>query len=405
MSQIIVIAAIPLVSRLFPPDAFGVLSLYQSFIQFWLMVLTFRYEGSLLIAKSHDELSDLFWLTQTTNIVMALLAVPVLFILINTQTLGFEILPEWSPFIASMTLVGLGFFTIYRSWLLRINAFNAISKATVVRSVANVLAKITTGLANLGAAGLILSELVGAWFSIAPLRNKVNTLAKPKGLDQIKFKDVLDVCTRYKHFALFESPSMVINQLALLLPIPLIAATYGAGAAGIFGMARMIFGIPSRQIGNAVADVYQTKLSSFVRNHQFERGLKLLFKYSFLLALAGVVPFLAAVYLAPIAIPYLLGEEWRQVGVVVKIMAPWMYLALIVSAMSRTISVIEKQSWKLLYDVSALVAVLIVHFYAINNGSSFFIYIKYLSYTLAFTYCLYYSLIVTLLNKSNTHSG
>jgi O-antigen/teichoic acid export membrane protein len=78
-------------------------------------------------------------------------------------------------------------------------------------------------------------------------------------------------------------------------------------------------------------------------------------------------PLTLAIFLAPPLTPLIFGTEWKEMGVIVAHMAPWMFMALVVSSMSRALSVLQKQKWKFIYDTPALGIVFLVYFLAKKN--------------------------------------
>lgn len=392
MAQAITAASMPIITRLYTPEVIGVFSVYLSFFNFWLNLLAWRYENALLITEDEEESHHVFRLGVLLTTFTAALAIPAMGVLHSTGTLGFDVLPIWTPLIAFISLLGYGFFMLYRAWLLRLREARVISLSALARSGANLTARILTGISSLGIYGLLFAEVCGSWAALSAVRNKTKKLLQAKSPKWSWYK-VTKAAKRYRKYAQYEMPSVVVDQLAIALPVPVIATLYGAQAAGWFGLARLLYAIPNGQIGKAVGDVFQMELGYCVRDGNYIRGEKLFYKFSLGLLFVGVFLLILALYAAPLLVPYIFGEEWREMGEIVAHMAPWMFMALLVSSMSRALSVLQKQQWKLLYDISALLVVVLIYFLSKYYQLELMDFMRYLSFGMALTYVLYFFII------------
>lgn len=399
LAQIITAVSMPIVTRLYSPEMIGVISIYLSFFNFWLTLLTWRYESAILVTENEEESHHVFRLGAVLALFTAFLAIPILAGLQYSGILGFDVLPIWAPLVAFLSLLGFGWFMLYRSWLLRLRDVRIISISAVARSGANAGMRVLAGGVGLGIHGLFFAEIIGSWSALAAVRSKTKKLLKGP-IPEWKILELKKVAVRYKKFAQYEMPSAVVNQLAIALPVLFVGALYGAEAAGWFGLARLLYAIPNGQIGKAAGDVFQMELSRCVREKEYKKGERLFYQFSSRLAIVGLISMIVAIFVAPPLIPYIFGDDWKEMGDIVAHMAPWMFFALIVSSMSRALSVLEKQEWKLLYDMSSLFIVLLAYYiYSINN-SELIDFIAFLSLGMSIAYSLYFIIIAMALRRN-----
>ena len=179
--------------------------------------------------------------------------------------------------------------------------------------------------------------------------------SKPAHIDG---KTLVSTGRRYAKFPLWETPSAWLDALALVLPLPLVATLYGAEAAGWFGLARTVVSVPNAQIGSAVADVFQMELAKAVLDQDASRARRLFYTIMKQVALFGLVPLIGIAAFSPWLIPIVFGKEWEPSGTAVVALAPWFYAALIISPLSRALSVLHAQELKLFYDMSAMILLL-----------------------------------------------
>ncbi|MDO1528143.1 oligosaccharide flippase family protein [Fulvimonas sp. R45] len=393
-AQAITVCMMPIVTRLYTPAQIGVISLFLAFFGFWSATLSLRYEYALLIARDDEESHVVHRLAVVLVVVMSVLGLPILLGLQRTGMLGFELLPNWAPFAAVPILLGYGIFMVYRSWALRAGTVNDITKATIARSAANAGTRVALGLFGGGTIALFAAEFAGAWGAMLELaRNARKHFASSKPIS-IRRCDLVGVARRFSKFPAFETPSTWVNQLALTLPLPMVASLHGAAAAGWFGLARAMVGIPNTQIGSAVADVFQMELASALVAGEAARARGLFYKLMRKLALFGLVPLVAVIVLGPWLVPWIFGQKWKAAGWAAAIIAPWLYAALVVSSLSRTLSVIQAQEYKFVYDVGAASLFILAFFVAKYTHPSFLELVSILSGTGVLSYIIYLVLLV-----------
>lgn len=391
----------PLVARLYTPEMMGVISIYLSFHNFWSTVLSCRYESALLVAVDESEAYYIFYLGLAIVVSLAILSAPVLFLMRSAALLGFQVLPEWAPIISAISLLGFGWFMLYRSRLLRLSEINAISHAAVTRSACNAGSRIIGGGLGLGLYGLFIAEIVSAWAALLILWKRAGRILSDKVYRPSMSKIGL-VAKKYKKYPMFEMPSVVVDQLAIALPVPIVAMLYGAEAAGWFGLARLLYAIPNGQIGKTAGDVFHMEYGRLIRECRAKEGKRLFYKFTVGLFFISFVPLLVAVYIVPEIVPFVFGEEWQLMGEIVALMSPWMFMALIVSSLSRALSVLQKQQWKLIYDTTALGAVIASYYYALAGNKELLEFIPALSITMALTYVVYFCVIALAVRRSVT---
>ena len=198
---------------------------------------------------------------------------------------------------------------------------------------------------------------------------------------------------------MLETPSAWIDAFALAIPLPLVASLYGVETAGLFGLALMIVSVPNSQIGSAVADVFQVELARSVLTGEQESAHRLFLNLLKRLLVWGFLILIFVCLILPPVIPIVFGEKWRGAGEIVLCLAPWFYSALIVSPLSRSLSVLQVQQWKLVYDVSAVTLLLGSYYLAEINNLRFIEFCMLISAANVIGYIGYATLINALISK------
>lgn len=392
--QLITVASLPIITRLYSPDAIGLISIYLSFFNFWLIGLSLRYESALLVSKDGNESYLLYRLSMIIVVVNALLAVPLLKLFQYFNFLGLSVLPSWTPWVAGLSLLGYGLFMLKRSYYLRLGEMRIISLSAVCRGFGNVFTRLLMGWLGFGILGLLIAEVIGSWAAyVTSFKNRASKISERITTTTVNRYVLYNVARKYSKFPRYELPSSLINQFALVLPVLLVGIEYGSAAAGLFGMARLVYALPNSQIGASVADVFQYKLAEFQRNDSIEKGLDLFYKLTWKLGLFACVTFLLAIVLAPILVPLIFGQSWREMGTIIILISPWFSLALVVSSLSRALIVLQKQELKLVYDFLSLILVLLSYYIAVEYKFELTSYVALLSFGMCISYFIYYFII------------
>lgn len=394
MAQAISICSTPIITRLYTPSQMGVIALFIAFFTFWSPALSLRYEYALLIAQDDAESHVVLRLAVITVVLMAILGVPLLWWLHKAEVLGFGLLPGWAPLVGSAILLGYGVFMVYRSWALRASIVKQITKSTVMRSIASAATSILLGLASGGVPALFTAQFVASWAAMLKLTRNVQRHFVSSKPARIPWQEVFKVAKRYVKFPLFETPSTWVNQLTASLPVPMIVTLFGASAAGWYGLARTIVGIPNAQIGTAVADVFQMEVSSAIVAGDAPRVRGLFYKLMRKLALIGLLPMVGVMIFCPLLMPWAFGNAWHEAGYVAAIIAPWLYVALIVSPLSGVLSALQAQEYKLIYDGVSIALITAAFLCAKAWRMSLLHFVVTLSITAILGYLVYMAVIV-----------
>lgn len=397
--QLITICAMPFVTRIYSPEQIGIVSLFLAFFGYWASTLSLRYEYALLVAEDDAESHWLHRVAIILVVVMSFLGVLILWLLQRINVFDFGLLPRWVPLIAVPIFLGYGIFMVNRSWALRAGLLKPIIQASIARSGANVAARIGLGLAGSGVTALFVAELAGACASMTRLALATRQhFAKSRPVYFTK-AGLLAVARKYSKFPLWEAPSTWVDALAIALPLPMIVSLYGLEAAGWFGLARMVVSVPNSQIGGAVADVFQMELAKAVLERDGKRAHRIFYKLLRKMALLGLAPMLSVIALAPWLMPFVFGEKWAEAGTAAAAIAPWLYAALVVSPLSRALSVLQAQEFKLIYDGSALLCMGIAFYLAQLHDFSFIVFLLSITLAQVIGYVIYAIVIINMIDR------
>ncbi|PWE00839.1 lipopolysaccharide biosynthesis protein [Marinilabilia rubra] len=125
---------------------------------------------------------------------------------------------------------------------------------------------------------------------------------------------------KYKDILVFNSSLSVVSELNSHLPTVLLSAFYGDSVVAFYGMAQRIFSTPVSVLGNSIATVFGIQTVEYYNTlqHISKYFFSTIFKVSIIAIPFGVVSFL----LAPLFFDSFFGEEWRDAGIISRIILP-----------------------------------------------------------------------------------
>lgn len=364
LAQLISIGSLPFVTRLYSPREFGIIAIFLSFFGYWASNLSLRYDHAIIVADDDSESHLILRIATVNVVVMSLVGSLILCLMQRGNVLDYGVLPVWTPILSAFIFLFFGLFSVFRSWALRAGLIRQISQASLYRSSVNALSRVSLGLADWGVLGLFIAELLSAIASVPNLYQlTVSHYAYSKPFHAGPLT-LVQTAKKYSKFVLIDAPSTWVDALAFSLPVPIVAFLYGPESAGFFALSRTLVAAPNSQIGAAVADLFQVELAKSIQVGDLSRAKRLFHKLLIRLLLIGFAPLLLFMTLAPWLMPVVFGSKWVEAGKIVAVIAPWFYVALVISPLSRATSVLQAQEFKLIYDLLSLTTIICLSVYA-----------------------------------------
>lgn len=342
--QAIHIAAAPLLTRLFSPEAFGVFAVYMSLSTILAVVGSLRYDGALMITSDPEETINLASLCFMVSLLFStiLFAGASLFFFFGVQMPPQVAGMGWTLYLVPAAVFVLSSQSILRLSGIRRDRFGSVSLSGFVQGFSENGVKIAAGAAGfVSPLGLIAGHLAGGIGATIYLLRKLRRCFPNGKLWKIVRKEKMQaVGSRYRAFPLYNSWSSLINVVSLQAPALMLGWLFDLRAAGFYLLAQRVLKVPVRLLGQAVSDSLFKEAAD--RKRTGRRILPFVLKVIGLLAGVIAVPLLAALFFGEFLFEMVFGREWGTSGLYVTIMAPWIAMQFLTSAVSAVFSVLEK---------------------------------------------------------------
>jgi lipopolysaccharide exporter len=309
IANIIQLATIPILARLYSPDDFGILGLFLSVGAILTSLSSFKYTDAIILTQKCHETVNTVWLCMVITVVYCLL---IIFSFILCYYFGLSIFGDQKyDFLLCLLpfhILVNSQITIFRQLSMKLEKFGIVAKSEIFKIL------IYRGSAigwpfffAVSPLWLIFSSFLG---SIIMLFTLLNTSAKYvwNCRNEISRKSMRIIASRYKKFPLYSSwTGLLLNLNVSLLPI-LIAHFYSLQYAGYFIMARNICSRPIRALSNAIGPAYYQRIATFDGHKQ--KLLRFSVKFYKFLVPAALAIFMAYFFLSEYFILPLLGDKW-----------------------------------------------------------------------------------------------
>jgi len=354
VGQAIVVLAAPVLSRLYDPTSFGLMSVVLAVSGPIAIMSSFKYELAVVLAKNDEDASNLFILAG--GLVLATSLITLLAIPFVADWLAFEMdQPTAAPLMLWIPALVLfqGLFNVVLFWANRRKDYVWTSVATVGRSVGMVAVQVILGLVNGGAKGLIAGRAFG--LVLATIILSVQTL---KGewrsvLRSFSPARIRELAREHDHFPKYNTPREGIVNVSASVPTFFLALLFSPAAAGLYWFTVRLLEVPTTLVGIAVRRVFFERATRAF--HEGERIYPLLVQATAVLAALGVFPVLVIFIAGPDLFDLAFGDEWRGAGVYARWLTIWWFSSFCNVASSALIPVFRLQPLFLGIEIVGLV--------------------------------------------------
>lgn len=351
-AQAIVMLFSPIITRLYGPEAFGVLGVFTSIVAIVTTIAALTYPIAIVLPKKDSDAKNLMKLSLLIAIVMSTFTAFTLIFWGShiVELLQIEVLSPYLLLIPLVMLFAAGR-QVMNQWLIREKQFKVTAKVSVAQAFivnstkagAGLFYPVGTTLIFIASIGHLLHTMMLAWGARKPyLASKINKEHETPN-------SILDLAKNYSDFPIYRAPQVFIAAITQSMPILMLTALFGPAAAGFYAIGNRVLGLPSQLIGKAVGDVFYPRIAEAAQKS--ESISKLLIKATLSMAVVGFIPFGLVIIFGPVFFSFVFGEGWGVAGVYASWMALWSYALFISKPSIKTLPVLSAQRFHLFFTI------------------------------------------------------
>jgi len=355
-AQVIAMALTPVITRLYGPEAYGILGTFMAILSVAAPVAALAYPISVVLPCRDEEALGLLRLSAYVSILVATLVTGGLWlsgdmmaILLGMEGIGNTI------YLIPAAMLFAAWVQMARNWLVRKKAFGVIARSTLVHSGILNSARALAGLVLPSGVVLIVLATLGnvlhALLMVIGIRR--HTVVNRSELPENSEPTITELARQYGDFPLYRSPQSLIHAVSQSLPVLMLAGFSGPAAAGFYALAKSVIAMLEMLLGKPVMEVFYPRINVAVRDG--ENATILIRKATVGIALVGILPVSFLLVGGGALFEWVFGEDWVVAGYYTQWLALWLLAVLMGKPSVAAIPVLNHQRWLLGYEIVGVV--------------------------------------------------
>lgn len=356
LAKIVVIFAMPILTRLYSPEDFGIFSVFTAITGIFASIITLRYAVTISLVKNENSAENLLKLSLLVTLIMSFSSF-VIIQLSGKNLLEYANMVKIEPYLwlLPIVLMATGCYQSINYWALRKKQFSAITRSTIVRSLYSTLTKLILGLLKVKPLGLLIGVVIQEISGVFSLFKNL-LKERPNFFKKMDWISIFALAKRYKKFPLIQSWSQLLLATSSQSPVLLLGYFYGLEVAGVFALAQNMLSIPMNLIGQSVAQVYFAEICKLGKQEPkkiYDLSISMMTK----MFLISIFPVLILVMAGPVIFEFTFGQEWADSGVYVRYLSILLIMQFITSPLGNIFNLFEKQNSQLFLNLIRVILV------------------------------------------------
>jgi len=400
LSQLIGFAALPILTRLYNVEDFGIFAVYSAFCQIVISSSCLRLELAIPNKDNEEDAIDILFsciLLSILSCILVIICITSIVFLTELNLLKINsssyVYFEFIWIIPFTCLLG-SIFNAFVFYAIRHERQTQIAKLRVIQVLVGSIVQVILGIILLGPIGLLIGYLlqvsIGMYSLGKPIFEELS-----KRFDKKLIRKLLQVVKDNKKYPLFSMPDSFFHMGSIQIPIILIGFI-NINLSGYLFMANKILGVISTIVGNTFANLFSAGApKNFKNNLLYEYTLSLWGQVTKAYLVMGSIIIIASILL----LNPVFGDSWEPAIFLIIVLFLPLYLQTASSALGAVLYVTEKNNLALVVHCIGFFLKLFLIVLAVNPE----IIKLEISYALGilFHYLLYLIIIVYTANKVN----
>jgi len=355
VAQLLMLAAIPILSRFYSPEDFGVFGLFSNVLSILGVAACLRFSLAIQLPRKNRHAAPVLFAG-----LLALLAIcgAVLFVV----TIGRKTIATWlgAPALANLLLLmplsvlGYGLYELLNCWSTRCGRFATLAVSQVSRSAGVVGTQLSVATTFGGGLGLVSGQLFGQWVANGLLFVQILRADRRLLASGVSVKRICVQARRYRTFPLHSAPQALLSAISQSAPVIMLGWFFAPAVVGYYVMAQRVISVPITLISQSLRQAMLPSISR--RRHAGNEPGALLWKYTICLAVVGLPAVFVLFFYGEALFVFVLGNEWAEAGRYARWLILGLYAGMTNVPSVVVLTVLEKQKVQALYEALFLLA-------------------------------------------------
>nr|WP_124375053.1 type 8 capsular polysaccharide synthesis protein Cap8K [Staphylococcus aureus] len=379
IAQVILIITTPIITRLYSPTEFGKFTIFSNIAMILIPIINARYDLLIVNTKNDRSANILSQISFLISLLILLILIPIFAI---SAWLYPSFILDFIFIIIMLFLVSLT--NIFTNYLNKERKYKVLSLINVFRAGSMALLQIIFGLLALGSLGLIvgfsLSYIAGITLGYKTFKKHFNIVRDKEETKALFLEN--------KNQLVYSTPSILLNSLSFSVVVFFIGILYTNTEVGIYGMAIRVLGIPVTIISLGLSKIFMQQANDYYIEHGNFRNL--LLKFSSILVIVSIILYVPLYLFSEELVNILLGHSWVDAITVIKIVIPLFVIRLIVSTVSLSVIVLQKQQLELILQALFLIGTTVTFFISKMLNLTFLNFVSINTVVLIVSYMIFF---------------
>ncbi len=366
IAQVVGILIYPLLTRMYEPGDFALLSLFLTIANAILIISTGDLQYAIPLPKNEDGAYAL------VGTMVISLSITIIFTLTTCyfyeDIAAFFEIPnlEWALWYLPIYVPAVGAWQVLMYIFNRDKQYGKIATYQIVQSLSNAILKLTFGFFAIGGVALIDASVLGPLIALAIIGPSkiMEVVSHLRQLPTHLAKEYLKI---YRGFPLYSMPKNLVCHLSNGLPVLMLTSVFGTTNVGYFSLAVTIGYLPLAMIASSI---YQVMLRS--TSEKMNNGKAIfpeIHKFCVYSTMVLCVSFSILFFILPSLTEFLFGPGWGKTGEILRILLPWLATSFISATLVFVPEVLLKLKTNLIIEVSFIILRILALAYGISNLS------------------------------------
>ena len=351
--QALSLLAMPVLSRLYSAESFGVLGTFVSIASILGSLATLQYGVALMLPKRDTEAANVFMLG-CLSVACITVIISIILVIFPDPSLALMKAPEstWMLMLLPLYVLFNGTNQMLIGWSVRRRQFRQNSTSQVVRSLTvnsvQIAAAPVFPSGGTLATGAMLGEF-GSCINLGYVFWKTENRFFQRCFSTLWMKRL---AKSYYDFPAFSTPQNLLNAVSQGLPVLLLGHYYGIEVAGLYAFGIRLLQAP---LGLLLTPLRQVLFQKFCEVQNKGITIMPIYRKSTLGLLALIIlPLIFGIMFFPAAFAHTFGEKWRRAGEFARWLLIWQAFMFCNAPSVLMTRILRMQRHMLLFDVATL---------------------------------------------------
>ena len=357
-TQILGIILMPIITRLYAPDVYGVFHLYGSIVMPIAVFANMGYSGSIVLPQRDEVASNMFCVNLIFTVLIAVLTITFIW-LGSGFVLRWLKVPELSIYLwlIPINVLAHGLYLSFRFWNVRGTRFGRIAISRISNAVVNKGVLIGAGFSGFATIGsLIIGGIAGSLTMSAVLGGRIWQESGQLFKRSIRWHNIVQGIKRYRKFPMYNLPTGLLSRLSGSIPILLFAFYFPKSVVGYYGLGLAVLSVPANFIGANIGEVFYQRAAKKRHEGTIAALVEKLFKQ---MAWMAMLPFLVLAIIGDSIFAFVFGVNWSEAGVYAQILSFKIFISFITSPVLSLPTILEKQEINLILRIAITITSII----------------------------------------------